>query len=40
MGWGRWLELRLPDGDRELPGWVWSVALLVIGAILLVYRET
>jgi copper resistance protein D len=40
MGWGRWLELRLPDGDRALPGWVWSVALLVIGAILIVYRET
>ena len=40
MGWGRWLELRLPDGDRALPGWVWSVALLVIGGILLVYRET
>jgi copper resistance protein D len=40
MGWGRWLELRLPAGDRALPGWVWSVALLVIGGILLVYRET
>jgi copper resistance protein D len=40
MGWGRWLELRLPAGDRALPGWVSSVALLVIGGILLVYRET
>ncbi len=40
MGWGRWLELRLPREDRALPGWVWSLSLLFIGAILLVYRET
>lgn len=40
MGWGRWLELRLPAEDRALPGWVWSSAFCLIGAILLVYRET
>ena len=40
MGWGRWLELRLPEADRAVPGWVWSLALLSVGAILLVYRET
>jgi putative copper resistance protein D len=40
MGWGRWLELRLPNEDRGLPGWVWSAALLLVGGILLVYRET
>jgi putative copper resistance protein D len=40
MGWGRWLELRLPHGEGALPGWVWSVSLLMIGGILLVYRET
>lgn len=39
MGWGRWLELRLPPADRALPGWIWSVSLLLIGSILLVYRE-
>ena len=39
MGWGRWLELRLPPADRGLPGWIWSVSLLLIGGILLVYRE-
>jgi len=39
MGWGRWLELRLPSSDRAVPGWVWSVSLLLIGSILLVYRE-
>jgi copper resistance protein D len=40
MGWGRWLELRLPAPDRAVPGWIWSMALLTVGAILLVYRET
>ena len=40
MGWGRWLELRLPAADRAVPGWIWSMALLSVGAILLVYRET
>jgi putative copper resistance protein D len=40
VGWGRWLELRLPPGEGLMPGWVWSVSLAMIGAILLVYRET
>jgi len=40
MGWGRWLELRLPREERAVPGWVWSTAFCLIGAILLVYRET
>lgn len=38
-GWSRWLELRLdPPGNRHA-GWVWPVALLVIGLSLLGYRE-
>jgi putative copper resistance protein D len=40
MGWGRWLELRLPESDRRIPGWIAAVAMLVIGLILLFYRET
>jgi putative copper resistance protein D len=40
MGWGRWLELRLPREDRGAPAWIWSTAFCLIGAILLVYRET
>jgi putative copper resistance protein D len=48
MGWGRWIELRLPSvpdaatggGLTRLPGWLSSVALVMIGAILLVYRES
>jgi putative copper resistance protein D len=40
MAWGRWLELRLPPADRKIPGWIWAGAMTVVGAILLVYRET
>jgi putative copper resistance protein D len=38
-GWGRWLEIRLPQGEGRIPGWLWTVALALIGALLLVYRE-
>lgn len=54
MGWGRWLELRLPEAHnlgpggarsgpgegQRLAGWVWAVSMVLIGAILLFYRET
>ena len=40
MGWGRWLDLRLPESDRRIPGWISALAMLVIGLILLFYRET
>jgi len=45
MGWARWLELRLPapapgsDDLRPLAGWVSAASMLLIGAILLFYRE-
>lgn len=40
-GWARWLELRLPrpDGERRLAGYVWPVALMMAGLVLLDYRE-
>jgi putative copper resistance protein D len=38
MGWGRWLELRLPGAGRG-PGWLWTVCLIAVGVILVVYRE-
>ena len=40
-GWSRWLELRLPEGDRAKPwlSWIWPVCFIVVGAVLLNYRE-
>ena len=41
-GWSRWLELRLPreeEGERRLAGYVWPVALMAVGMMLLDYRE-
>jgi putative copper resistance protein D len=38
-GWGRWLELRLPEASRRA-GWLWTLCFTAVGAVLLVYRET
>jgi putative copper resistance protein D len=40
VGWGRWLELRLPSGEGRLPGRVWPVAFALIGVLLIFYRES
>jgi putative copper resistance protein D len=37
-GWGRWLELRLPEGGRA-PGWIWRACFTGVGLLLLFYRE-
>lgn len=47
-GWGRWLELRLDDPTvpvqearpRRIAGWVWPGCLVLIGFLLLNYRES
>jgi putative copper resistance protein D len=39
VGWGRWLELRLPPPENRAPGRLWSVSLVLLGALLLFYRE-
>ncbi len=44
-GWGRWLELRLdgsapPSRERRLAAWIWPVCLILIGILLLNYRES
>jgi len=47
-GWGRWLELRLDEGSeseeesraRRIAAWVWPVCLMLVGLLLLNYRET
>jgi putative copper resistance protein D len=40
-GWARWLELRLPkeEAERRVAGYVWPVALMLVGVVLLNYRE-
>ena len=38
-GWARWLELRLPGRGGRIAGWVWPLALVLVGLILLDYRE-
>jgi putative copper resistance protein D len=38
-GWSRWLELRLPGRIGRVGGWVWPFCFLLIGALLLFYRE-
>jgi putative copper resistance protein D len=40
-GWARWLELRLPkaENERRIAGYVWPVALMLVGMVLLDYRE-
>jgi len=38
-GWARWLELRLPQKYSAVPSWIWPVCFVLIGALLLNYRE-
>ena len=38
-GWARWLELRADGRVRRVAGWVWPVCFLLVGIILLSYRE-
>ena len=39
-GWSRWLELRLPQGrTARVAGWIWPVCFVVIGLLLVFYRE-
>jgi len=39
IGWGRWLELRLPEPENRIPGRLWAVYMVLMGASLLTYRE-
>ena len=38
-GWARWLELRLPGRGGRIAGWIWPVCFILVGVILLWYRE-
>jgi hypothetical protein len=35
----RWLELRQPSPANRLPGWIWIFSLVMVGLVLLFYRE-
>ena len=39
-GWARWLELRLPPDQRRIPAWIWPLSFVLIGIVLLNYRES
>ena len=38
-GWSRWLQLRLPARDQAFASWIWPMCFVLIGGILLNYRE-
>ena len=38
-GWGRWLELRGDAQVKRMAGWAWPVCLILVGLLLLDYRE-
>jgi putative copper resistance protein D len=40
VGWGRWLELRLPPAAGRWPGRLSAWAFALVGALLLIYRES
>jgi len=38
-GWARWLEIRLDGCGQRIAGWVWPACFVLVGLILLIYRE-
>ena len=38
-GWSRWLEIRADGAVRRWAGWVWPSCLVLVGLILVNYRE-
>ena len=39
-GWARWIELRSRGWPVRLCAWVWPIAFLLVGLLLVGYRET
>jgi putative copper resistance protein D len=39
-GWTRWLELRVAGPPRRVFSWIWPVCFVLIGVLLLNYRES
>jgi len=38
-GWARWLEVKAPEDEGRWGGWVWPTCFVLIGLLLLGYRE-
>ena len=38
-GWARWIELRLEGTASRIAAWIWPAAFVIVGIILLLYRE-
>jgi putative copper resistance protein D len=39
-GWCRWLEIRLPRDRTQAVAWVWPACFVLIGVVLIFYRES
>ena len=39
-GWSRWAELRSTTSGRNACAWIWSTCFAMMGAILMLYRES
>jgi putative copper resistance protein D len=39
-GWCRWLEIRLPRDRIHVVAWIWPFCFVLIGAVLILYRES
>jgi putative copper resistance protein D len=39
-GSSRWLELRLPRNKMQAIAWIWPMCFLLMGAVLILYRES
>jgi putative copper resistance protein D len=39
-GWCRWLEIRLPRDRIHAVAWIWPFCFVLIGAVLILYRES
>lgn len=40
VGWARWLELRVAPAEERLPARLWAGALVAVGLLLVLYRES
>jgi copper resistance protein D len=40
LGWSRWIEVRLPGDTGKIPGRIWPVCLVLVGIVLIFYRES